>query len=233
MYEGGVSIRQGQRDSGTNQGAFAGSKDDIGGCHEIGTGIARVRVRRQRHTWVESQNQHVERVRHGARPYATLAHVNRTPTMIYRERLRVPVSWWFLGLLAVGTVWVTVAAALSFTAAGIVGLFAAALIAAALLAYGGLLIAVTNDEFRAGIARLPLWAVGEVTPLDATTTRALVGPRADPRAFLVLRGYISTAIRVDVADPADPTPYWLVSTRHPARCAEAIKLGKTDPATRS
>jgi Protein of unknown function (DUF3093) len=33
---------------------------------------------------------------------------------------------------------------------------------------------------------------------------------------------------VEVADQTDPTPYWLVSTRDPARCAEALHAAK-DP----
>jgi hypothetical protein len=30
-------------------------------------------------------------------------------------------------------------------------------------------------------------------------------------------------VRVDVADPDDPTPYWLVSSRHPDKLAEALR----------
>ena len=29
-------------------------------------------------------------------------------------------------------------------------------------------------------------------------------------------------VRVEVADPADPTPYWLTSTRHPERIVEVL-----------
>ena len=44
----------------------------------------------------------------------------------------------------------------------------------------------------------------------------------DARAHVCLRAWARTAVRVEVVDPADPTPYWLVSTRHPARLAAAI-----------
>ena len=30
-------------------------------------------------------------------------------------------------------------------------------------------------------------------------------------------------VRVDLNDPADPHPYWLVSTRHPERLADALR----------
>jgi hypothetical protein len=229
MDERGVSLRQCDRDSGADECAFARRKDDVRRRHEIGSRVTGMGIGRQWHIPIESHHQHVERLRHGARPYATLADVNATPAMMYRERLRVPVLWWLLGLLAAVTIWLTFGAAVSFTAAAIVALASAGLIAASLIAFGGAVVAVSPDGFRAGEAVLPLWAVGVVTPLDAAATRALAGPQADPRAFLLLRGYIRTAVRVEVADHMDPTPYWLVSTRHPARCAEALHAAKAAP----
>ena len=69
---------------------------------------------------------------------------------------------------------------------------------------------------------LPPTAVGAVTPLDPEAAEALRGPKADARAYLVLRGWIRTAVRVEVADPADPAPYWYVSTRRPEELAAAL-----------
>jgi Protein of unknown function (DUF3093) len=222
----GVPLRQRHRDSGANERTFAGRERHIGRRYQVGSGVARVRVRRQGHAWVESQHKHVEGVGHGARPYATLTCMDRIPTTIYEERLRVPISWWLLGLLAVGTTWLTTAAALSSTVAGIVTLVVAVLITGGLIAYGRAQVTVSTEGFRAGTALLPLWAVGQVTPLDAAETHTLAGPQADPRAFLELRGYIRSAVRVQVADESDPTPYWLVSTRYPARCAQALDAAK-------
>lgn len=37
-----------------------------------------------------------------------------------------------------------------------------------------------------------------------------------------MRGFIGTAVRVEVLDPDDPTPYVYLSTRTPDRLAEAI-----------
>jgi hypothetical protein len=47
-----------------------------------------------------------------------------------------------------------------------------------------------------------------------------------------LRAWARTAVRVEVLDPADPTPYWLVSTRRPDELAAAIAAGRTRPAAR-
>jgi hypothetical protein len=33
-------------------------------------------------------------------------------------------------------------------------------------------------------------------------------------------------VRVEVDDPADPTPYWMLSTREPRRLAESINAAR-------
>jgi len=51
---------------------------------------------------------------------------------------------------------------------------------------------------------------------------------ADARAFLLLRPYLRRAVMVPVQDPADPTPYWLVSTRQPERLVRALVAASGD-----
>jgi hypothetical protein len=59
-------------------------------------------------------------------------------------------------------------------------------------------------------------------PLDAEATRLLAGRDANVHAYLLLRPYLKRAVRVDVVDPSDPVPYWLVSTRRPEELAAAL-----------
>jgi hypothetical protein len=33
-------------------------------------------------------------------------------------------------------------------------------------------------------------------------------------------------VRIDLADPDDPTPYWFVSTRHPERLVAALERAR-------
>ena len=69
-------------------------------------------------------------------------------------------------------------------------------------------------------------------PLDAAGTRARSGVEADARAHLVLRPWVSTTVELTLADPADPVPYWLVSTRRPGALASALgRLPTPGPAT--
>ena len=57
--------------------------------------------------------------------------------------------------------------------------------------------------------------------LDAEATRRVAGVEADARAYLLLRPYLKRAVRVEITDPADPAPYWLVSTAAPRRAGRA------------
>jgi DUF3093 family protein len=105
----------------------------------------------------------------------------------------------------------------------------AALVAVAVLVVGAVVlvglaprIEVRDGVLRAGGAHIPVDLLGTAVALDADATRAELGPRLDARAHVCLRGWIHSAVRVEVLDPQDPTPYWVVSTRRPAALAAAL-----------
>jgi hypothetical protein len=83
-------------------------------------------------------------------------------------------------------------------------------------------VEVTDAEFGAGRAHLPLAIVKEVEAFEGRDATAERGVRLDARAYLLIRGWIPSVVRVDLDDPSDPTPYWLVSTRHPKALAAAL-----------
>ena len=99
----------------------------------------------------------------------------------------------------------------------------ACLLAGLLVAYGSAVVRVDESTFRAGRASIAGHHLGRVDELDAEATRLLAGRDADARAYLLLRPYRKRAVHVEVLDPRDPTPYWLVSTRHPERLAAALR----------
>ena len=66
------------------------------------------------------------------------------------------------------------------------------------------------------------WHKAMAEQLDADRTRRVSGPEADARAYLLLRPYLRQSVRVEITDPADPAPYWLVSSRHPRALASAL-----------
>ncbi len=140
----------------------------------------------------------------------------------YRERLSVPIRWWAQGTMLVASLCMAVIVAVPGAVAWAVTGAAVALMAALFLTYGAALVSVEDGWFRAGRARVELRFVGEVVPLDAEATRLVAGRDADARAYLLLRPYRKKAVKVSLSDPADPTPYWLVSTRRPDALAAAL-----------
>jgi Protein of unknown function (DUF3093). len=89
-------------------------------------------------------------------------------------------------------------------------------------------IQVTDETFLAGRARLPIRYVGEVTAFREPEATAQRGPRLDARAWLLIRGWISPVVKLELTDPEDPTPYWVVSSRHPEKVVDALQLAKRD-----
>jgi hypothetical protein len=140
----------------------------------------------------------------------------------YEERLTAPRSWWLVCFL------VGVAMALILLPfgtlpllGGLVGGTAASAVVAS--SYGSIRIRIVGDSLIAGEAKIPVGALGDAEVLDQEEARAWRTHKADTRAFMLLRAYIPTALRVEVTDPQDPTPYLYLSTREPERLAQALK----------
>ncbi|MER5766320.1 DUF3093 domain-containing protein [Streptomyces sp. NPDC001985] len=139
----------------------------------------------------------------------------------YDERLTAPRAWWAItALVAVSGGLVTFPLGTLPMLGGLVG--AAALAAVVVSSYGSARIRVVADSLVAGDARIPLTALGEPEVLNAEEARAWRSYKADPRAFMLLRSYVPTAVRIEVTDPADPTPYIYLSTRDPKGLAAAL-----------
>ncbi|MFT4289447.1 DUF3093 domain-containing protein [Nocardioides sp.] len=145
-------------------------------------------------------------------------------TTTYDERLTVPLRWWVQGVMFVATLWLAVVVAMPPLWAWSVTVAALGLLALSFAAYGSARVTVADGVFRAGTARIEAAYLGRAEPLDEEATRRTAGVEANARAYLLLRPYLKRAVRVEIDDPADPTPYWLVSTRHPEGLAETLNL---------
>lgn len=150
----------------------------------------------------------------------------------FRERLWPgPLGWSFvLGFAAFALVAVLpVSTVAAFVAAG-----AAAVAGATVAVRTATVVAVDGGELRAGRAHIPLSALGAGRVLDRDGVRAALGPGSDARAFACLRSWIPGAVEVDVIDPDDPTPTWLVSTRRPSELLAAVQAeGRSSQAAHS
>jgi hypothetical protein len=145
----------------------------------------------------------------------------------YAERLTVPLRWWVQGTMLVASLWLALVVAVPEALAWSITAAALAVMVTLFVAYGRPWVAVDATTFRAGRAHLPLEHVGPATSLDADGVRRQAGVDADARAYLLLRPYLKRGVRVDVVDPADPTPYWLVSCRRPDALVSALEAGRS------
>jgi hypothetical protein len=142
----------------------------------------------------------------------------------YREAL-LPAWWIWLLVVGLAGSCALVATPVDGRLAVPLGTIAAALTCVALLRSTPV-VRVDAGRLRVGRATIPLALLGEATPLDRTAMRNARGPGLDARAFLCLRGWIPEGVRIEVRDPADPTPYWLVSSRRPEALAHALTTAR-------
>ena len=89
--------------------------------------------------------------------------------------------------------------------------------------FGRSSLEISGGELRVRGAHLPLRDVSGVVSLDAETLRRVVGREGDPSAFVSIRPWIGGGVQLWLDDPEDPTPYWVVSTRHPERVVQAVR----------
>lgn len=140
----------------------------------------------------------------------------------FEETLRVPLRWWVQATMFLASVWLAFIVALPAPVAWAATGFLMLLVVGLFLGYGAARLRLADGVFHAGQARIPVSFLSAPTPLDAEATRRLAGVDANARAYLLLRPYLPRAVRVDVRDPDDPTPYWLVSTRRPEELSTAL-----------
>lgn len=126
------------------------------------------------------------------------------------QRLRPPVSWWVVSAVFVASAWVAVGFYLGALAGVLAALSVTALVSLFLIG-SALRIRLDHDGFAAADNRIEWRWVTDVIVHDRESTRARLGPGADPRAHLITRPWATESIELVLDDPADPHPYWLVS----------------------
>ena len=151
-------------------------------------------------------------------------------TVRYRERLWVPWWWWPLGfglaaLIALEVnqgvsglpTWAPFAALLAVAVGALLWLGRSEIIVMA----GPLLDGPV--ELWAGRAHLPVSVIARSAEIPRTAKSAALGRQLDPAAYVHHRAWVGPMVLLVLDDPDDPTPYWLVSCRHPDRVLSALR----------
>ena len=86
-----------------------------------------------------------------------------------------------------------------------------------------LVINATQEELRVGRAKIESKYIDSVEILDQEAMKFERGPGIDPRAFLAIRFWVKSGVKLKINDSRDPTPYWLISTDKPAELKEVLK----------
>ena len=143
----------------------------------------------------------------------------------FRERVHAPVWIWLLATALTASLGVAYGYRLG-TPSGVVAFVVAQGLVSWWLVATAPLVVVDDRVLRAGRARLPLQFAGRIAPLDTAQTRDARGRLADPAAYLCLRSWVSRSVLVEVEDPDDPHPYWLVSTRRGRELAPLLAAAR-------
>jgi hypothetical protein len=132
--------------------------------------------------------------------------------MEYREVISAPI-WliafvYFIFLSVVLSIWAAlgdVPALLTFVALTIA--------LAVIYQKTKLVIEIDSEELRVGPARIERKYIGQCENLEAPALKLVRGRDADPAAYLGIRFWQPTGIKMHVLDSRDSTPYWLITSK--------------------
>ena len=132
--------------------------------------------------------------------------------MIFKEVLRPPI-WvlafiYFLLLSLVIAIWAAFDNTVTLIAfvASTIAIFYIAFVMRSTITFDG-------KELRIDRAHIDIKYLGDAKILDSSAMRLLRTRDADPAAYLAIRFWIPTGLKIAVVDPRDPTPYWLITSK--------------------
>ena len=161
----------------------------------------------------------------------TLGRVSDTratsQTVRYRERLTVPWWWWPPALGLAGLIALEVNQGVPALPVWLPFAILLPVAAVVLLLLGSTQLRVVSGaedtELWVGDAHLPASVISRSAEVPRSAKSAALGRQLDPAAYVVHKAWIGPMILLVLDDPDDPTPYWLVSCRHPERVLAALR----------
>ena len=132
--------------------------------------------------------------------------------VIFKELLRPPI--WVLAFIYFLLLSLVIAIWAAFDTTATIAALAAATIAIIYLAFAmRSTISVDGKELRIDRAHIDIKYLGDVKILDSSAMRLLRTRDADPAAYLAIKFWVPTGVKIAVVDPRDPTPYWLITSK--------------------
>lgn len=140
---------------------------------------------------------------------------------IYRERVLPSIGNLALPLLLLVSVFTVMLPVNLDFAAPIALVFAATLAGVMFLASP--VIVVTENELIVKGARIEKQFLGKVSIIPKDEIFEALGRDLNANAWLSIQASVKGLVRVEITDPEDPSPYWMISTRNPEVLAKALK----------
>ena len=81
---------------------------------------------------------------------------------------------------------------------------------------------IQDDFLYVSQAKIDLKYLKNAKALTEAEFKKLIGADADPAAFLATNFWVKTAVKIEVNDKTDPTPYWLISSRRADELAKKL-----------
>ncbi len=134
---------------------------------------------------------------------------------------RWPIWLWLFLLFLAGSLALAVEAALGNNLALAIMLGQVILIAWASIS-STLEISVDDGFLYVGRATIERSFIASVTVLNSEEFSRIRARDANPLCWMAIRFWVPTGVRIEINDPRDPTPYWLVSTKKAAELAAAL-----------
>ncbi len=142
---------------------------------------------------------------------------------LFHEKMRAPLWVVAFLLFLMGSLSLAI-----WAAVGVIPLLGASalelLIIALYLRSTSLEITVTKGWLLVGSAAIERAYIHRFEVLDSAAMRKARGVDFNPAAFLEIRYWVTTGIKMSIRDPKDPTPYWLVSSQRADELAKLLNL---------
>jgi hypothetical protein len=142
---------------------------------------------------------------------------------IFQERMIWPIWLWLFLIFITGSIVLSIWAALG----NIATIFAGVLLSLGLMyaaRASALWITVTKGWLLVGPAAIERAFIHNFQELDTNQFRSLRGVNANPAAYLELRFWVSRGLKIELRDPKDKTPYWLISTNRAKELSKTLNL---------
>mgnify|MGYP002655325601 CR=1 FL=1 len=109
----------------------------------------------------------------------------------------------YLIVLAFDDLWALITFVLSELAIIFLGLFAAPT------------LSLSSKTLSIANVKIPTQHVKAITVVEASAQQSEKGPKLNPSAYVRFQVGVKGLLKIELNDPKDPTPYWLISSRNP------------------